>query len=62
MELVKTEKYLGFIVNDSFNDEDYIGLDLWIPCVDCTCLLQNNSCYPLSWLVGLCVFNDTWSQ
>ena len=23
-ELVKTEKYLGFIVNDSFNDDDYI--------------------------------------
>ena len=24
LELVKTEKYLGFIVNDSFNDDDYI--------------------------------------
>ena len=24
LELVKTEKYLGFIVNDSFNNDDYI--------------------------------------
>ena len=24
LELVKTEKYFGFIVNDSFNDDDYI--------------------------------------
>ena len=24
MELVKTEKYLGFIVNDSFSNDDYI--------------------------------------
>ena len=24
LELVNTEKYLGFIVNDSFNDDDYI--------------------------------------
>ena len=24
LELVKTEKYIGFIANDSFNDDDYI--------------------------------------